>query len=152
LRKFVSVFQRNIEESLPIFTLLIRTSGTTQAIDLAGGLRIPLDEPNDVLAFELAFRVLADSQAYVWEQRSQGTTEFCDTTTKLHLSAALWWYLFAFVMPGIGECNPPVPEGPFPLSQSSPAQGLQQVGQRRVQRAVKRMLVEAIVSQAGEEL
>ena len=60
-------------------------------------------------------------------------------------------FLFVLVMPGIGECNPPIPEGPFPLSQSSRAQGLQEVGQRRV-RTVKRKLVEAIVSQAGEEL
>jgi hypothetical protein len=95
----------------------------------------------------------AGTQAHVWEQRSQHTTELCEASTKLHfLSAALWWYLFAFVMPGIGECKPPLPEGPFPLSQSSRAQGLQEVGQRPVQRTVKRKLVEAIVSQAGEEL
>src|SRR5258705_12018293 len=78
------------------------------------------------------------------------TTELCEASTKLHfLSAALWWYLFAFVMPGIGECNPPLPEGRFPLSQSSRAQGLQEVGRRPVQRTVKRRLVEAIVSRAG---
>ena len=67
------------------------------------------------------------------------------------LSAAWCLSLFSFVMPGIGECNPPVPEGPFPLSQSSRAQGLQEVGQRPVQRTVKRKLVETSVSQAGEE-
>jgi hypothetical protein len=106
-----------------------------------------------VFAFEPAFRVLADTQAHVWEQRSQRTTELCEANIKLHfLSAALWWYLFAFITLGIGEYNPPVPEGPFPLSQSSRAQGLQEVGQRPVQRTVKRKLVEAIVSQAREEL
>jgi hypothetical protein len=57
----------------------------------------------------------------------------------------------SFCYAGIGEGNPPVPEGPFPLSQSSRAQGLQQVGQRPVQRTVKRKLVEAIVPQAREE-
>ena len=90
------------------------------------------------------------------EQRLQRTMELCEASTKLHFSsAALWRYLFAFVMPGIGECNPPIPEGPFPLSQSSRAQGLQEVGQmghRPGQRTVKRKLVEAIVSRAGEEL
>jgi hypothetical protein len=91
----------------------------------AFGEGVPLDESNDVLAFEPAFRVLADTQAHVWEQRSQRRTELCEASTKPHfLSAALWWYLPAFVMPGIGECSPPVPEGPFPLNRSSRVQGL----------------------------
>jgi hypothetical protein len=81
---------------------------------------------------------------------------FANQAQKPHfLSAALWWYQFAFFMPGIDECNPPVPEGPFPLSQNSRAQGLQRVGQPPVQRpvrAVKRRRVEAIVPQAREEL
>jgi hypothetical protein len=55
-------------------------------------------------------------------------------------------------MPEIGECNPPIPEGPFPLNQSWPAQALQELGQLPVQRIVKRKLVETIVSQAREEL
>jgi hypothetical protein len=119
----------------------------------AFGEGVPLDESNDVLAFEPAFRVLADTQAHVWEQRSQLRTELCEASTKPHfLSAALWWDLPAFVMPEIGECSPPVPEGPFPLNRSSRAQGLEKLGQRPVQRAVKGKLVEAIVSQAGEEL
>ena len=80
--------------------------------------------------------------------------------TKLHfLSAALWWYLFVLVMRGIGECNLPVPEGPFLLSQCSRARGLQvgqvdqmgQMGQRPVPQTLKTKLVEAIVPQAREE-
>jgi hypothetical protein len=91
------------------------------------------------------------TQAHVWEPLR--TTELCEASTKLHfLGAALRWYLFVFVMPEIGECIPPIPEGPYPLSQSSRAQGLQKVDQRPAQRTVKRKLVEAIVSQAGEEL
>src|SRR5258708_16698508 len=83
--------------------------------------------------------------------KSERTTELCEASTKLHfLSAALWWYQFAFVMPGIGECSLPIPEGPFPLSQSSRAQGLQKVGQQPVERTVRKKLVEATVSQAGE--
>ena len=93
------------------------------------------------------------TQAHVWEPRSHRTTELCEASTKLHfLGAALQWYQFVFVMPEIGECIPPIPEGPFPPSRSSPAQGLQKVGQRPVKRTVKRKLVEAIVSRAGEEL
>ena len=88
------------------------------------------------------------------EQRLQRTMELCEAGTKLHfLCAVLWWDLFAFVMPaGIGECNPPIPEGPFPLDQSSRAQGLQEVGQRPVQRTVKEKLGEAIVALVREEL
>ena len=88
------------------------------------------------------------------EQRLQRTMELCEASTKLHfLCAVLWWDLFAFVMPaGIGECNPPIPEGPFPLDQSSRAQGLQEVGQRPVQQTVKEKLGEAIAALVREEL
>lgn len=63
-------------------------------------------------------------------------------------------YLITFVMPGSVECKPLLPEGPFPLNQRTRAQGLQegQRGQRPVRRTGKRKLVEAIVSQAREEL
>jgi hypothetical protein len=81
-----------------------------------------------------------------------------DGTLRSRHKAALFMCSFVggsvrFVMPaGIGECNPPIPEGPFPLSRSSRAQGLQEVGQRPVQRTVKKKLGEAIVALVREEL
>ena len=90
-----------------------------------------------------AFRVLADSQAHVWEQRSQRTTELCEANTKLHfLSAAFWWYLVRFCYARNRRMQPANPRRPVPtkpkLAGSGTAEGGSAAGEANREKEASR--------------